>query len=176
MAIVVAAVTSYDSIADSFDAMYSSSLPYMNADNNPWTGHPVEPAEEDKASVFRQSFFGPLAAPTGYCIIVYLDNNPISLFSGVVEDNLFKVYYALYNNVNGSRTWLYDGLIMQEHLTAIKNYFSTHNVTGYVVTAPINSTLYNYHKLNKPVLGMHTTITETAHPQVPNVVEITYLF
>ena len=176
MAIAVAQVLSYESIADSFDAMYSSSLPYMNADNNPWVGQPVEPTDEEKALVFRQDFFGALNADNGHVIIVSLDNAPVSIFSGVMEDTIFKVHYALYNSVNGSRTWLYDSSIMSDHLTSIKNYFYVQGVTGYTVTAPLNSTLYNYHKLNKPVLGMHTSITEEPHPYVDNVVEITYLF
>ena len=174
MAIIVTPVTSQESDLSDFEMLFSSSLPYMNADNNPWIAHPM--LDDSKQSFFKAAFFSCLNDEVGYIIKVSSDATPISMFSGRVVDGIYEINWALYNNISGTRSWLYNSTIMAEHLTAIKNFFNPLGVVGYTVTAPYNSTLYNYHKLNKPTLHMHTTITEEVHPQLSDVRLITYLF
>ena len=50
MAIIVTPVTSQESDLSDFETLFSSSLPYMNADNNPWIAHPM-------LDDYKQSFF-----------------------------------------------------------------------------------------------------------------------
>lgn len=175
MAIVVTSVTSQESDLSDFETLFSSSLQYMNADNNPWIGVPVS-SEDHKQPLFKAAFFSCLNEEGGYIIKVSSDLTPVSMFSGKMINGLYEINWALYNNISGTRSWLYNSTIMAEYLTAIKNFFNSVGVIGYTVTAPYNSTLYNYHKLNKPTLHMHTTITEEVHPQLSDVRLITYLF
>lgn len=174
MTIVVTSVTSQESDLSDFETLYSSSLQYMNADNNPWIGIPIP--DDSKQLFFQAAFFSCLNEDDGYIIKVSSDSTPISMFSGKMVNGLYEINWALYNNISGTRSWLYNSTIMTEYLTAIKNFFNPVGVIGYTVTAPYNSTLYNYHKLNKPTLHMHTTITEEVHPQLSDVRLITYLF
>lgn len=174
MTIVVTSVTSQESDLSDFETLFSSSLPYMNADNNPWIG--ISIPEDNRQSFFQDAFFSCLNDDDSYIIKVTSDATPISMFSGKMVNGLYEINWALYNNISGTRSWLYNSTIMTEYLIAIKNFFNSVGVIGYTVIAPYNSTLYNYHKLNKPTLHMHTTITEEVHPQLSDVRLITYLF
>lgn len=183
MSVAIYPVSDKETFLDTFNLLYDSSEPYMNADNNPWSGISHIPIDtpELKKSIITNAFFSPLDLNdpefgTGAVVQVNVDGTPASMFSGVVQDNIYNIHWALYNNINGSRTWLYDSVTMNEHLLGLKAHFEDLGVIGYTVTAPYGSTLYNYHKLNKPVLGLHSSITEEEHPQAPEFALITYLF
>jgi hypothetical protein len=55
MTIVVTSVTSQESDLSDFETLFSSSLPYMNADNNPWIGIPMP--DDNRQSFFQAAFF-----------------------------------------------------------------------------------------------------------------------
>lgn len=174
MILTVEPVESLESIQNIFDELYISSEPYIELDNNPWSVYP--PAEgEDKKTVFARRFFNPLKSE-GVVIRVIIDGVTVSMFSGKVVEGIFTIYYSLYNDFNGSRTWLYDNTIMTEHLMSIREYFLTFGILGYKLDTIYNSTMYKYHKLNKPVLGLHSSITETTSESRPEIRTITYLF
>lgn len=178
MELIVHEVTDQESFQAEFDALYASSEPYMNADNNPWIGTPGLTGKD----FFTRAFFAPITASIdpsrgiGKIIKVTIDNTTVSTFSGIFNNNgIYEINYALYGNLNNSRTWLYDADLMLQHITKIKDYFSSLNVLGYTVTAPYGSTLYNYHKNNKPVMQVYSSITEEVHPSVPEARVITFL-
>lgn len=176
MALTVENIESFESVEAIFNELYDSSEVYLNQDNNPWSLSAATPMEANKRSVFGELFFNTLNNG-GVVVRVIIDGTTVSMFSGKVEEGLFKIYYSLYNNYNGSRAWLYDNTIMTEHLMSIREHFLSLDVIGYKLDTIYGSTLYNYHKLNKPVIGLHSSITEApvieSHPTVRT---ITYLF
>ena len=180
MELIVHDVVDQESFQAEFDVLYTSSEPYMTTDNNPWIGIPV-PDGSTAQEKFTQSFFAPLALPVdtaigvGKIIKVTIDGTTVSTFSGLFNNGIYHINYALYGSLNSSRTWLYDRDTMLQHITSIKDYFSSLNGLGYTVTAPYGSTLYNYHKNNKPVMEVYSSITEEVHPHVPEARVITFL-
>ena len=183
MSVTIHPVLDKDLVSETFSMLYDSSEPYMNADSNPWAAITVVPGDDAalKKTLITNAFFSALqitdpSQGTGAIVEVDVNGVPASMFSGVVKDNIYHIYWAVYNNINGSRAWLYDSAIMNDHLLGLKTHFENLGVIGYTVTAPYGSTLYNYHKLNKPVLGLHSSITEEDHPDFPSFAVITYLF
>lgn len=178
MELIVHEVTDQESFQAEFDALYASSEPYMNADNNPWMTAPGLIGKD----LFSKVFFAPIASSIdpslgiAKIIKVTINNITVSAFSGIFNNNgIYEINFALYGNLNNSRTWLYDADIMLQHITKIKDYFSSLNGLGYNVTAPYGSTLYNYHKNNKPVMQVYSSITEEVHPDLPEMRVITFL-
>jgi len=175
MALTVENVESFESVEAIFNELYDSSEVYLNQDNNPWSVV-ATPSDANKKPIFTEMFFNTLNND-GVVVRVVIDGTTVSMFSGKVVEGLFKIYYSLYNNYNGSRAWLYDNTIMTEHLTAIREYFLAFDVVGYKLDTLYESTMYNYHKLNKPVLGLHSSITEDPVNDLrPTIRTITYLF
>jgi hypothetical protein len=173
MILTVEPIESLESIQSIFDELYTSSEPYLNLDNNPWSMIPM-PEGGDKKTIFTQHFFNPLNHE-GVVIRVIIDGVTVSMFSGKVVEGIFSIFYSLYNDFNGSRAWLYDNTIMTEHLMSIREYFLTFGILGYKLDTVYNSSMYKYHKLNKPVLGLHSSITETT-TEMEGIRTITYLF
>ena len=174
MTITVYNVTDQASVQTLFDELYTSSAPYFEQDGNPWNPLHMSDLDSDtKKDMFTKAFFSVLDITGGTIVKIELNGVPISMLSGVIEDNLYKINYSMHNEFNGSRSWLYDRVIMEDREQKLRDLLQ---VIGYSFETVYDSSFYNYRKLNIPILDIHSSIIEETPENMPNVRKVTFLF
>ena len=161
MAITITNVTNKAAVHNIFEELYESSVPHMSSETNPYAIKPIAAGltakEQFKSIIFKDIDKEKQVAGT---ILVKIDKHPLSLLSYIIgEDRLMRVTYALYNNYENSRSWIY-GDLMKEHLLEEMKYFHGLGCKGYSFTVNINAPTYLYHKEDRPDLDKYFTITE----------------
>ena len=157
-----------------FEELYASSLPHMSSKENPFGIEPnrlgLTAKEQFKNVIFKDIDKEKEVAGT---ILVKIDGYPLNLLSYTIEkDGLMRAGYALYNDYENSRSWMY-GDLMREYSAKEIEYFIGLGAIGYCLEVNKTSPMYAYHKSNRPDLEKYFTITEEPFQESNNVVTIT---
>ncbi len=170
-------VTNQARVYSIFEELYTSSEPYMSVPNNSLALRREAQGLTAKEQ-FKLTFFKGIQEknPEAGILLIKIDDVPLSLMVySLGEDKLVHTKYALYNDYEGSRSWMY-GAIMKEHYQKEIEYFKQLNVLGYTVTTAKDSPIYNYHVLNRPDIATHFIVSEKPSGRGENGVIVTLLF